>query len=384
MTAAELTTRLKAEAAKLGFSLSGVCRAVEPTGLSRFHDWLAAGYAGEMTYLSTRAEAYAHPDHVLPGVRSLLMLGFPYRTVEPDATEPGQGRVSRYAWGVDYHHLIRDRLNELSDYFRSESPGATVRGVIDTAPLLEREFAQLAGLGWIGKNTLLLNRSEGSWFFLATLLTDVELEYDAEQATDHCGTCHACLDACPTKAFVAPYVLDSRRCISYLTIELRDPIPAELRPGIGDWLLGCDVCQDVCPWNNKAPVTENRDLHPREGMNPVELAELFFLDEDAFRQRFKDTPLWRPRRRGILRNAAIILGNGPDEKAIDALVAGLNDAEPLVRGASAWALGKFRDVKAQAALIARRAIETDSQVSGELESALTAIIASGLAMIPSA
>jgi epoxyqueuosine reductase len=384
MTAAELTERLKAEAAKLGFSLSGVCRAVQPTGLSRFHDWLAAGYAGEMTYLSTRAEAYAHPDHVLPGVRSLLMLGFPYLTVEPNATEPGQGRVSRYAWGVDYHHLIRERLNELSDFLRSESPGATVRGVIDTAPLLEREFAQLAGLGWIGKNTLLLNRSEGSWFFLATLLTDVELEYDSEQATDHCGTCRACLDACPTGALVAPYVLDSRRCISYLTIELHDPMPAELRPGVGDWLLGCDICQDVCPWNNKAPVTENRDLRPREGMNPVELAELFFLDEDAFRRRFKDTPLWRPRRRGILRNAAIILGNRPDENAIAALIVGLNDVEPLVRGACAWALSNYRNAKAEVALSARRAIETDSQVSGELESALTAVVASGAAMIPSA
>ena len=202
--------------------MAGVCPAAAPAGIDRFQEWLAAGYAGQMHYLPDRAAAYEHPRHVLEGARSIVMLAMVYRTAEPSEPPPGSGRISRYAWGSDYHDLIRGRLNELADFLQRESPAAKARGVVDTAPLFEREFAELSGLGWVGKNTLLLNRQLGSWFFLAALLTDLELEYDAPQATDHCGTCRACLDACPTGAFVAPYLLDARRCISYLTIELRE------------------------------------------------------------------------------------------------------------------------------------------------------------------
>ena len=213
---------LKARAKELGFDLCGICPAVPPPGAGRFQEWIAAGYAGQMHFLPDRAEAYARPQSVLVGARSIVMLAMNYRTAEPAMTQPGQGRVSRYAWGTDYHGIIRDRLARLADWVRARMPQAHVRGVVDTAPLLEREFAQLAGLGWIGKNTLLLNKQLGSWFFLAALLLDVELEYDAPHETDHCGTCRACLDACPTGAFVDAYVLDARRCISYLTIELRE------------------------------------------------------------------------------------------------------------------------------------------------------------------
>ncbi|HND55076.1 MAG TPA: tRNA epoxyqueuosine(34) reductase QueG, partial [Pirellulaceae bacterium] len=217
-----LTAELKARAAQLGFALSGVCPAVSPAGLTRFHEWLAAGYAGEMRYLSDRAAAYAHPSHVLEGTRSLLMLGWNYRTATPAPAPAGTGRIARYAWGaVDYHDLIHDRLHQLADFLRASRPGAKARGVVDSAPLLEREFAQLAGLGWIGKNTLLLNRRAGSWFFLAALLTDVELTYDSPLQVDHCGSCRACLDACPTQAFPQPYMLDATRCISYSTIEAK-------------------------------------------------------------------------------------------------------------------------------------------------------------------
>jgi len=243
--------------------------------------------------------------------------------------------------------------------------------VVDTAPLLEREFAQLAGLGWIGKNTLLLNRQNGSLFFLAALLTDAELQYDNAQQTDHCGTCRACLDACPTNAFPQPYVLDASRCISYLTIELRSPIPAELRAGMGEWVFGCDVCQDVCPWNTKAPLSSEAAFQPRAASDPLDLIALFELDDDAFRARFRDTPLWRPRRRGMLRNAAIVLGNRPLEAAIPALVRGLNDEEPLVRGACAWALGRYDDREAVSALEQRLAIESDTQVRTEIQAALS-------------
>jgi epoxyqueuosine reductase len=322
-----------------------------------------------MRYLGDRQPAYEHPRQVLEGVRSLLMLAMPYQTTEPIAPKRGHARVSRYAWGSDYHTLIWERLSQLAEWLKRENPSCHVRGVVDTAPLLEREFAQLAGLGWIGKNTLLLNRERGSWFFLAALLTDVELEPDEPFTADHCGTCTACLDACPTDAFVAPYVLDARRCISYLTIELRGQTPNELRERVGDWLFGCDVCQDVCPWNTRehnAAHSDERAFQPAEGMNPVELAALFDLDEAAFHARFRHTPLWRAKRRGILRNAAIVLGNHPYEPAIPALIRGLNDAEPLVRAASAWALSRYSASTAREALHLRLAVEADAAVRAEL------------------
>jgi epoxyqueuosine reductase len=327
-----------------------------------------------MRYLDERREAYAHPRYVLESVRSLLMLGMPYRTAEPVDASPGEGRVARYAWGsVDYHDLIRGRLHQLADYWRELVPEATVRGVVDTAPLLEREFAQLAGLGWVGKNTLLLNGRAGSYFFLAALLTDQVLDYDAPYSADHCGSCTACLDSCPTTAFPQAYVLDASRCISYLTIELRESMPAELRSGVGDWLFGCDVCQEVCPWNRFAPLSREPEFAPLESMNPVTLPDLFDLTEEDFRRRFRHTPLWRPHRRGLLRNAAIVLGNQRDESAIPALARGLNDDEPVVRGASAWALGQMGTPAASNLLAGRAAIETDENIQQEIKAALEAV-----------
>jgi epoxyqueuosine reductase len=382
MDASELTTRLKAQAQRLGFSLAGVCPAAPASGYERFAQWLAAGYAGQMSYLADRAEAYAHPQHVLKGVRSIMMLAMPYDAAAPTPPGAGQGRVSRYAWGNgDYHDVIHDRLKQLIAAAGELAPSACSRGVVDTAPLLEREYAQLAGLGWIGKNTLLLSKEQGSYFFLAALLTDLELSYDEPFAADHCGTCRACLDACPTGAFVQPYVLDATRCISYLTIELRDPIPIELREPLGDWLFGCDVCQDVCPWNHHAAHSSSLSLWERSGVradaHPApdatravgaveDLIRLFALDDDAFRQRFRHTPLWRPKRRGILRNAAIVLGNRRAPAAVTALIRGLNDAEPLVRGACAWALGRYEDDCAIAALRERLAVELDETVRSEI------------------
>jgi epoxyqueuosine reductase len=326
-----------------------------------------------MKYLDERRDAYSHPRHVMEGVRSLLMLGMPYRTAQPAEIKPGEGRVARYAWGAaDYHDLIRERLHQLADYLRELVPEAEVRGVVDTAPLLEREFAQLAGLGWVGKNTLLLNRQSGSYFFLAALLTDQVLEYDAPHEADHCGSCTACLDACPTAAFPQAYLLDASRCISYLTIELRESMPAELRSGVGNWLFGCDVCQEVCPWNRFAPQSTEAEFQPLASMNPVALAELFDLTEEDFRRRFRHTPLWRPHRRGLLRNAAIVLGNQRDESAIPALAFGLNDKEPVVRGASAWALGQIGTSAAGKLLAGRAAIERDVSVSEEIARALRA------------
>lgn len=303
MNAASLTAALKEESLRLGFDLAAATPAVLPPDFERLQRWLAEGYAGQMHYFADRLDAYRHPNRVLEGAQSILMLGMNYRTVEPVEASVEQSRVSRYAWGADYHELIRRRLHALADFHRRLVPGAEVRGVVDTAPLLERQFGQLAGLGWIGKNTMLINERLGSWFFLAALLTTEELAYEQPSAAGRCGSCCVCLDACPTGALVEPYRLDARKCISYLTIELRGEVPTESRAACGNRLFGCDACQEACPWNRRTPATTEPAFHPGPGMNPVDLAGLLALNEAAFRQRFRHTPLWRARREGILRNA---------------------------------------------------------------------------------
>ncbi|MEL7498153.1 MAG: tRNA epoxyqueuosine(34) reductase QueG [Planctomycetota bacterium] len=339
MQSSKFTQVLKQEAAQLGFSFSGACPAVTPDGYHNFLTWLDQGYAGEMSYLVERKEAYKHPQSVLPKVTSLLMLAMNYRS-QPRAPEvPGTAKIARYAWGnTDYHDLIHARLKSLKQIALELDPTIQVRGVVDTAPLLEREFAQLAGMGWIGKNTLLLNKFNGSFFLLAALLLDRELEYDEPHTSSHCGTCTACLDACPTNAFVGPYVLDATKCISYLTIEHRTSVPRELRDQLDGWLLGCDVCQDVCPWNRKAPITNETEFAALDGHNPIQLGSLFELTDDQFRSRFRKTPLWRPKRRGILRNAAYAMANQPNRENVTPLLKGAVDEDPLVREASICSL----------------------------------------------
>ena len=340
-------------------------------GADGFHhllQWIEAGYAGEMGYFEARQEAYRHPSSILQGVRSLVALAYPYATAPFGELKAGQGKIARYAWsGTDYHDSIHPKLKRLCRRIEEARPGSRSRGVVDTAPLLEREVANQAGLGWCGKNTLLLSRWQGSYFFLACVLTDLELPYDAPHASSHCGTCTACLQACPTDAFPQPGVLDARRCISYLTIEHREAIPSELREPIGDWLFGCDVCQEVCPWNHKPARLQGCE---GDRFKSIDLCGLFDTSEDDFRRRFRRTPLWRPRRRGLLRNAAIVLGNQRRAEAVAALTKGLNDAEEIVRGASAWALGRIGSKPAMAALKARQAIEQDPSVLEEINAAL--------------
>jgi epoxyqueuosine reductase len=242
-----------------------------------------------------------------------------------------------------------------------ESPGAQGRGVVDTAPLLERDFARRAGLGWFGKNTMLIHKRLGSLFFLGALLLDLDLAPDAPFTADHCGTCTACLDACPTNAFTAPYQLDSRKCISYLTIELRGPIREDLRAGVGSWLFGCDVCQDVCPWNRKAPWGQDPELQPRTDLEAIDPIELLGLDEAQFRRRFRDTALWRTKRQGLLRNAAIVLGNTGGLGAIPALENAMADPDPVIGEAARWASGRIRErIPASVSLCGFQPIATDA------------------------
>ena len=348
------SAEIKRNARALGFDHVGICPAIQPAGYHAFLEWLDLGYAGEMHYLSRRSDAYRHPTGVMSGVRSLVMLGMNYHSAATPKVSAAQGRVSKYAWGqIDYHSLIHDRLRRLLASIQQNSLTLKGRGVVDTAPLLEREFARLAGLGWVGKHTLLLNRHAGSYFFLAALLLDAELDYDPPDSTDYCGTCTACLDACPTQAFPRPYVLDATRCISYLTIEQRSAIDPSLRAMMDDWVFGCDVCQDVCPWNRGAPKTAESTFAPRDDLYPIALSPLFQWTDAEFRARFKQTPLWRAKRRGLLRNAAIVLGNHPCEAAIPALARGLEDEEALVRDAAAWALGRHHKWPAAIAALHR-------------------------------
>ncbi len=369
----DFAAELKLEARRLGFVLSGVCAAATPPHFDAFLQWIDRGYAGTMHYLPQRRDAYRHPRSVLEGCRTIVMLALPYSPDFPVCGEtplPGgtTGKVARYARPPgDYHDVIHRRLKRLRAMVLEAFPQARVRGVVDTAPVLEREFAQQAGLGWVGKNTMLINKHLGSYFFLAALLTDLELPLDAPHVSSHCGTCQACLEACPTGAFPQPRVLDARRCISYLTIEHREHLAPELRTALDGWVFGCDVCQEVCPWNRKAP---EGDPELRAEAREVDLEELLEIDDEGFRERFRRTPLWRAKRRNLVRNAILILATRRVRSAGPSMLRRLADPEPVVRAAAAWGLARLRPPGWQRGLRERLAEETDAEVRRSIEAAL--------------
>jgi epoxyqueuosine reductase len=336
-----LEERIKAHARRLGFDLVGIAAAADADDFGRLVEWLDRDFAGEMAYMSRHAEARRHPASILPEVRSVIMVGMNYKPAPDDEQKDAAARVARYAQGADYHDVLRGKLKQLLAWLRNENPGCQGRAVVDTAPLLERDFARRAGLGWIGKNTMLLNTRLGSYFFLGALLVSLDLKADVPHASSHCGTCTACLEACPTGAFAGPFQLDARRCISYLTIELRGPVPEEHRPGVADWLFGCDICQEVCPWNSKAPASAEAALRPHPDLVNIDAAELLSLSDEAFRRRFRGTALTRAGRAGLLRNAAIVLGNRGDPAALPALRNALADPEQVVSEAAQWAIDQI-------------------------------------------
>jgi epoxyqueuosine reductase len=299
-------------------------------------------------------------------------VGMNYYTAfpRPPMSSQPNGWISRYAWGEDYHNVIKRRLESLLERIRIIH-GTPVEGrlFVDGGPVLERDFAGVAGLGWIGKNTQLISPKKGSWFFLGELFVDLPLTYD-RPLRDRCGKCDLCLKACPTGAFVGPYVLDARRCISYLTIELKGFIPRHLRPLIGDHIFGCDICQEVCPYNVKAEPTTDQAYQPKTGLHAPQLIPLLSLDQEAFRIRFHGSPILRAKRRGLLRNVAVALGNIQSPEALPALIGALDDDEALVRGHVAWALGRIGGAQAAAALQRRLVTEQDGEVIGEIKEAL--------------
>jgi epoxyqueuosine reductase len=289
-----------------GFELAGIAPAHPAPDFWRYADWVASGMAGEMRYLTDRrAEVRRDVRNLLPGAKSVICVGKLYNTPDPPR-QPGDAHISRYAWGKDYHVTMRAALDRMTHQLLQRDT-FDYKICVDTAPLLERSFAREAGLGWIGKNTCLINEPLGSWFFLGEIITSLDLE-PGSPPPDRCGTCTRCIDACPTQAIVPSHdgwTLDARRCISYLTIELRGPIPEELQVGMGDRVFGCDICQDVCPWNSRAPVTEDLDFAGA----PIPLESLAKLTPEEFRQRFKDSPMARAKYEGLLRNVAIATGN---------------------------------------------------------------------------
>ncbi|GAB4581578.1 MAG: tRNA epoxyqueuosine(34) reductase QueG [Anaerolineales bacterium] len=372
-----LTQALKNEARRLGFQLVGVTTPDTPLHFPEYESWLNAGLHGEMAYLAhERARIRrADPCQILPDCASILVLGIRY----PAAQAPAQaasttlrGRIASYAWGVDYHTLIPPRLTALVQFLENQI-GHPIphRYYTDTGPILERDFAQRAGLGWIGKNTCLIHPRQGSYFLLAEILLSLPLEPDPPFPTDHCGSCTRCLDACPTQCILPNRTIDATQCISYLTIELKGSIPVELRPQMGPWVFGCDICQQVCPWNIRfASAATDPDFSPSAERSQPDLCAELHLTPEQFHQKFKNSPITRPKRRGYLRNIAVALGNLGDPVALPHLAHALHDPEPLVRTHAAWAIGQIGGSEARTILEQALALETDPATCAEISHAL--------------
>lgn len=362
--------RLEAEiqraARETGFDLCGFTRAGPPPHAGFFHRWLDDGCAAEMDYLAAGADKRCDPRLLLPSVRSIISLGIRYTPAPPPPVrwrEELRGRIAAYARGRDYHDVLRKRLKRFTAVLRERIPEIEHRSYVDAGAVLERDWAAEAGIGWFGKNTNILHKQHGSWFFLAEVLTSVDLT-PTPAASEHCGTCVTCLDRCPTGALLPGYRLDARRCISYWTIEHRGMLPMEIRRELDCWIFGCDVCQEVCPWNEKM-----RPPEVDEFLTPY-LPDLLALDEAGFRERFRGSALRRTKREGLLRNVAVVLGNSGNPAAVTSLACSLrSDESPVVRAHAAWALGVLATSEAKRALAASRR-DPDPRVCAEVEAAL--------------
>ena len=369
-----LSQHIQARAHKLGFELIGITPAAQSETIARYRQWIENGYAGKMGYLEKHLPLKVDVRQLLAEAKSVISLAMNYYTLDPPkalAEDPARGQISRYAWGDDYHDVIRQRLSELVDFIKQTAETELkTRVCVDTAPIIEREYAQKAGIGWIGKNTNLIHWRSGSWYFLAEVLINIDLESDTPPLRGSCGTCTRCIEACPTDAIIEPNLLDSRLCISYLTIELKESIPKALRPKIGNLIFGCDICQEVCPWNSKAVPTDEPAFQPRDGNLTPKLLSLIGMTQQEFSRRFKGSPIKRTKRRGFLRNVLVAIGNWGEPRAVPALKDALADHEPLVRSHAAWALGKIGGDTVKQILQTRLAAETEQEVITEIQDAL--------------
>ena len=376
MNAENRSTDTRAQVAELarelGFDLCRFATAEAPEHAAEFRDWVDRGDAGEMNYLARNAERRCDPHQILPNAKTVIVLALNYfqgadkthpveAGVSPAGVATGKiaadppspsfgmastaattatGRIARYAWGDDYHGLIETKLAVIDQFLRQR--GGSQKCYVDTGPMLERDHAATAGIGWHGKSTMLLNREFGTWFFLAEILTTLEFAPDTTQK-DYCGRCTRCIDACPTGAITAPHQVDARRCISYLTIELKGPIPLELRPMIGDRIYGCDDCLDACPWNRFARVSRETAFAMRPEITSMKLRDYLSLDDDKFRRLFRNSPVKRTKRRGLLRNVCVALGNVGTADDLPALEKAAADAEPLIAEHAQWAIERVKE-----------------------------------------
>lgn len=365
---------LKNQARTLGFNLVGITPAQPSPTLDAYLRWIEAGMHGSMGYLARPDREARRRDLnvILPGVRSLVMVGLDYRTLDvPQSllTDPSRGRIASYAWGVDYHDIMTPRLETLAAWLQTESGQSQGQRVyVDTGAILERSHAQQAGLGFTGKNTMLIHPRRGSYFFLGEILTGIEFDrYDQPQRPTMCGSCTRCLNACPTDAFPQPHVLDARRCISYLTIEHKGWIPLELRPPMGNWVYGCDICQEVCPFQRFAPTSREPEFYPvDENAAAPHLVDLLALDETTFKARYHTSPIYRIKRERLVRNACIAAGNWGDARVVPLLQNLLADASPLVRGHAAWGLWRCLGAASHPHLSAALQREPDPAVQAEI------------------
>lgn len=363
----DLQKKIKAveqSAFALGFSGFGITRPGVDEAARRLQTWLNQNYEGEMTYMGRWTEKRSDLNKVLPGAQSVICLRMNYFTAPKNMgflDRPDFGDISLYALNEDYHGVMSSKLKDLEKRLKIEFPAIQTKAYVDTGPILEKPLAQQAGLGWIGKHTNLISEGIGSWYFLAEILIDIWLpEYEPEE--NRCGTCRECIDICPTRAIVAPYVLDARRCISYLTIELKGVIPLEFRKAIGNRIYGCDDCQIVCPWNSFATPVQEPAF--RGQVTALRLIDLIRLDEDGFNRLFHKSPIKRLKRRGFLRNVAVALGNSGNAGAVKPLIEALQDKEPLIRAHVVWALGELLLEKSLP--VVQQYLETDATVLEEV------------------
>jgi epoxyqueuosine reductase len=347
----EISDAVTRAATDAGFELVGIAPVSDAPELEYFPQWIAEGHAGEMKYLEARDEQgrlkRASLTHAMPWARSVVVCALNYNTQQPYSTETadaGNGWISRYAWGgEDYHHSVMRRLRKVETALRDVCGGEDLvtRCYVDTGPVVERVVAKYAGIGWIGKNTCIINQKVGSWIFLGVILTSLELT-PSLPAPDRCGSCTRCIDACPTDALIAPYQMDSSKCIAYLTIEKRGAIPKDLLEGMGRHVFGCDICQDVCPWNRKAPATGAEEFQPREGLVNPALEWLAQMSGEEFQEGFRDSPVRRAKRTGLRRNAVIAMGNSGEERFFPLLSQLVQDKDEIVRECADWALKQLK------------------------------------------